>query len=223
MRGRAEMLRNAAAAAAAARRRAAAGASGPGAGAAVAAAAAGANVVHVTLTRGDPAYRAPRAAVCRPQARHASRSYAAVGGEGEAEDTARGGAGAQELLRAGDVVVERRVFSADDVAAFAELTRDPNPIHAGAGAIVPGSLLASLFPSVIGARLPGALYLRQTLAFRSPLAVGAPVDARVEVTRASGRRLALRTEVSDAATGALLLDGDAVALLPAAAAPAARS
>ena len=39
------------------------------------------------------------------------------------------------------------------------------------GAIIPGSLCASLFPAIIGTAFPGALYLSQTLKFRNPALV----------------------------------------------------
>ena len=41
------------------------------------------------------------------------------------------------------------------------------------GAIIPGSLCASLFPAIIGTAFPGALYLSQTLKFRNPALVSA--------------------------------------------------
>ena len=40
------------------------------------------------------------------------------------------------------------------------------------GPIVPGMLLASMFPAIIGSTFPGAVYISQTLNFRSPAAVG---------------------------------------------------
>jgi hypothetical protein len=44
--------------------------------------------------------------------------------------------------------------------------------HTGlGGAIIPGSLCASLFPAIIGTAFPGALYLSQTLKFRNPALV----------------------------------------------------
>ena len=42
------------------------------------------------------------------------------------------------------------------------------------GAIIPGSLCASLFPAIIGSAFPGALYLSQTLKFRNPALVSLP-------------------------------------------------
>lgn len=64
-----------------------------------------------------------------------------------------------------------RCFTAADVAAFTSLTNDSNPLHTGPDAIVPGLLLASLFPGIIGSTFPGAVYSKQTLRFRNPVKV----------------------------------------------------
>jgi acyl dehydratase len=40
-----------------------------------------------------------------------------------------------------------------------------------ASPVVPGILLASLFPAIIGSKCPGAVYLSQTLKFRAPALV----------------------------------------------------
>lgn len=88
-----------------------------------------------------------------------------------------------------------KTVSQEDVNAFVQLTGDSNPIHgagssssctpAAAAAVVPGMLLASMFPAIIGSRFPGALYLSQTLKFRLPAAVGTAVLATVTVQAGS--------------------------------------
>ena len=71
-------------------------------------------------------------------------------------------------------------FTQEDVQAFLKLTGDANSIHtdnaaakaAGLqGPIVPGIMMASLFPAIIGTNFPGAIYLTQTLKFRQPAQV----------------------------------------------------
>lgn len=123
-----------------------------------------------------------------------------------------------------------RAFSQQDVDAFVALTGDSNPIHSQAAAgsggsaarapILPGMLLASLFPALIGSAFPGALYASQSLKFRRQAAVGEPVTAVVSVASASGSRVAFDTVCRDAA-GNVLLDGTALALIRPAAAAAA--
>jgi acyl dehydratase len=83
------------------------------------------------------------------------------------------------------------------------------------GPIVPGMLLASLFPAIIGSTFHGALYATQSLAFRSPAAVGEPVEARVMVARSSGSRVQFLTECRALRDGRTLVDGQALAIVQA--------
>lgn len=82
-----------------------------------------------------------------------------------------------------------RTVSADDVANFAALSGDKNPLHLDAAyaettsfkrPIVHGALLASLFSELIGMHLPGrrSLYLSQTLLFKKPAFVGDTVEVQ---------------------------------------------
>ncbi|KAI8468201.1 MAG: hypothetical protein J3K34DRAFT_523103 [Monoraphidium minutum] len=132
-------------------------------------------------------------------------------------------------LAAGAVFTMDRTFDAAAVGTFTALTGDTNPIHAAAQPggleqqhepphqppqpVVPGLLLASLFPAIIGSNFPGALYLTQSLAFRSRCAVGEPVTAEVTVTAASGGRVRFATACRSAADGRTLVDGAALALM----------
>lgn len=79
-----------------------------------------------------------------------------------------------------------RRFSAEDVAAFAELTGDRNPIHVDAvaakkvglpRAVVHGALLNGLVSGLIAESLPHCVVLRQQLDFPQALAVGDEVTA----------------------------------------------
>lgn len=118
----------------------------------------------------------------------------------------------------------RRVTSAD-VAAFAELTLDDNPLHLddeyAAGTrfgrrIAHGMFAASLVASVLGTELPGpgCVYLSQELQFRGPVFIDDLIAATVKVTEVSDRgRCALSTEVAKE-DGTLVLLGAAVVLLP---------
>ena len=84
-------------------------------------------------------------------------------------------------------------FGSDEVDAFAALTGDYSPLHVdpdyAAGTefgdrIVHGMLLASLFSTLVGMKIPGrnALYLGQELNFRRPVVVGEPVVATSKIT-----------------------------------------
>lgn len=118
-----------------------------------------------------------------------------------------------------------RTFSEADVAAFATLTGDDNPLHLDPDyaartrfgtPIVHGLLAAGLFGTLIGTRVPGpgAIYLSQSIRFLRPVRPGQPVTARVEVTHVRDDRpiVTLATTVTDAG-GELVLSGEAVVLV----------
>lgn len=97
-----------------------------------------------------------------------------------------------DLPRVGDRADLERAFSAEDVAAFARLSGDDNPIHLDAAAavaagfereVVHGVLVTSLLSRLLGTRLPGpgTILLEQDLRFRRPVYVGDRLRAAVEV------------------------------------------
>ncbi|CAO2183703.1 unnamed protein product [Urochloa humidicola] len=140
------------------------------------------------------------------------------------------------VLRVGDAVRERRRFTEADVAAYAAVSGDRNPVHlddAAArdvggfqrGRVVHGMLVASVFPSVIAAHFPGAVYASQTLRFAAPVYVGDEVVARVQALHirtiaANGSktsRYAVKFATKcfmDEDEGSLAIDGEAIAILP---------
>lgn len=125
-------------------------------------------------------------------------------------------------LRPGAVLTASRCFCAEDVAAFTALTGDSNPIHTSStaaaaaglpGMLLPGLLLASLFPAIIGTHFPGALYLTQTLKFKRHALVGDAVTAQLTVERCSGSRVTFQTLCLSSASGETLVEGTALALI----------
>lgn len=82
----------------------------------------------------------------------------------------------------GTVFTRSRLYTSEEVSTFCTLTGDSNAIHidgGGAaaaaglpGAILPGLLMAALFPAIIGSHFPGALYLSQSLKFKRYALVG---------------------------------------------------
>lgn len=129
----------------------------------------------------------------------------------------------------------RRGIAAADVAAYAALLGDANPAHSavtaagvpgtgarfGGRAIAHGMIAGGLFATVFGATCPGALYVSQRLAFKSPTFVGDAVVARVVVTavralgRGRGTLVTCTTEVHEEGTARRIIEGEAVVLLPA--------
>lgn len=119
-----------------------------------------------------------------------------------------------------------------DILQYAGITGDFNPVHVDAeaaaqgpygGRIAHGMLTAGLISAAManGVPGPGAVYLSQSLTFKLPVRLGDTITAEVEVLEVKPRtrrvRLATRCRNQD---GALVLDGEAMVLLPASAAPA---
>lgn len=88
----------------------------------------------------------------------------------------------------------RQSFSMRDLAEYAELTGDANPLFTDPayargqgleGACIPGGLLGGLFSYLLGTQLPGqgTNYLKQRLGFPKPAGVDQALVASVQVTR----------------------------------------
>ncbi|OEL26990.1 hypothetical protein BAE44_0011992 [Dichanthelium oligosanthes] len=137
------------------------------------------------------------------------------------------------VLRVGDAVRERWRFTEADVAA---VSGDRNPVHLDdavarevggfrRGRVVHGMLVASIFPSVIAAHFPGAVYASQTLRFAAPVYVGDEVVAQVQALHIRMRapngsttsRYAIKFATKcfvDEDEGSPAIDGEAMAILP---------
>lgn len=135
---------------------------------------------------------------------------------------ARNWVAAFSTLAPGQQLSLHRAFTAADIQHFTQLTGDSNPLHthqAGAAGdlkqdmVVPGMLMASLFPAIIGSHFPGALYLKQDLSFRRVCCAGDQLQATVTVQRVSGRRTLFATVIER--QGEVVVDGTALALMPA--------
>ena len=114
----------------------------------------------------------------------------------------------------------------DDIAGFAQVTGDDNPVHldeayAAAtpfkGRIAHGMLSAGFISAVLGTRLPGpgCIYMSQSLTFRAPVRPGDTVVTRVTVKEviADKRRAKLDTVCS--VGDKVVLDGEALVMVPA--------
>ncbi|MFB6286861.1 MAG: MaoC family dehydratase [Candidatus Bipolaricaulia bacterium] len=121
-----------------------------------------------------------------------------------------------------------RAVTADDVAQFAAIVGDHNPLHLDedvaregpfGARIAHGSLTAALVSSVLGTELPGpgTIFLEQQARFSAPVYVGDTVTARVEVVDwdEEKRRMRLKT-VCENGSGETVLTGEALVIAPAA-------
>ncbi|KAG3113593.1 hypothetical protein PI124_g7051 [Phytophthora idaei] len=125
------------------------------------------------------------------------------------------------------VGVEARVthaFSIEDTRAFARLSGDNNPLHvdtdfalknaAMSKPIVQGLLSASLFATIFGRTVPGAVYVKQNLRWRAPLLVNEKVTAHIRVVKVRKRFVECETVCTKASDGVVVVDGQATLLLP---------
>jgi 3-hydroxybutyryl-CoA dehydratase len=122
----------------------------------------------------------------------------------------------------GDRAERTRTFTEADVAEFAELSGDLNPIHLDeeyaaksrfGRRIVHGFLTAGMISALLGTELPGigSIYVSQTFKFLAPVYIGDSVTASVEVIeiREEKRLVTLRTDCVNA-DGVLVLTGEAI-------------
>jgi 3-hydroxybutyryl-CoA dehydratase len=131
-----------------------------------------------------------------------------------------------EELEVGQNAEFTKTISSEDVARFAEITGDFNPVHLDeavaaksrfGGRIAHGVLTAGLISAALAGKLPGpgSIYLSQTLRFKGPVRIGDTVTARVEITEliVPKRRVKLST-VCRNQEGDVVIDGEATVLVP---------
>ena len=128
-------------------------------------------------------------------------------------------------LQVGPAAEMAKTVTEADIALFAGVTGDFNPVHVDAVAaaqsrfgerIAHGMLSAGFISAVIAMRLPGpgSIYLSQSLRFTKPVRIGDTVTTRVEVVEVMvpKRRLRLAT-VCRNQNGETVVDGEAVVLV----------
>ncbi|CAN4098930.1 unnamed protein product [Withania somnifera] len=130
------------------------------------------------------------------------------------------------LFRIGSILKQARTFTDADVLGYSKLTHDANPLHFDAecaksagfnGCLVPGMLVASLFPRIIAAQFPGAIYVSQTLHFKLPVYVGDEIIAEVQAVSIRQIKNKYITKLSTKCIkrdGPLVINGEATATLP---------
>jgi len=134
-----------------------------------------------------------------------------------------------EELELGQSAEFGKTISSEDVALFAQITGDFNPVHLDeaaaakslfGGRIAHGMLTAGLISATLAGKLPGpgSVYLSQTLRFTAPVRIGDTVTARVEVIEMiiAKRRVRLST-ICRNQNGDKVVDGEAIVLVPEAA------
>jgi 3-hydroxybutyryl-CoA dehydratase len=130
-----------------------------------------------------------------------------------------------EELEVGQSAELRRTVAEGDLAAFAAVTGDDNPLHLDAayaettpfkGRIAHGMLSAGYISAVLGTRLPGpgAVYVSQTLSFRRPVRIGDEVTAEAKVAAIDAARGRVTFETRCVVGGKTVVEGEAVVIVP---------
>ncbi|HKZ96685.1 MAG TPA: MaoC family dehydratase [Hyphomicrobiaceae bacterium] len=131
-----------------------------------------------------------------------------------------------EDLKAGQEASLSTTVTEADIAAFAQISGDRNPVHLDAAyaattlfkeRIAHGMLSAAYISAVFGMKLPGpgAIYISQTLNFKAPVKIGDTVVATVKLVELIAEKKRARFETVCAVAGKPVLQGEAVLMVPA--------
>jgi acyl dehydratase len=128
-------------------------------------------------------------------------------------------------LRLGAAASDERVFSPTDLDEYGDLVGDRNPVFRDddaaqargfEGRVVPGPLLAGMFSSLLGTRLPGrgTGWMKQALRYPAPAYPGDRLTATVAITRLRAQKelVNLSSRIL-AADGRVVCDGEALVLV----------
>ncbi len=115
--------------------------------------------------------------------------------------------------------------TAQDIADFARVSGDVNPVHLDEAyaattpfkqRIAHGILTASYVSAVFGTKLPGpgCIYISQTLNFKAPVLVGADVITTVKITDLIPEKRRAIFHCVCKVGGKAVLEGEAVLMVP---------
>ena len=118
-----------------------------------------------------------------------------------------------------------RAVTDADIVAFAEVTGDRNPVHLDPAyaantpfktPISHGMLTAGYISAVFGMQLPGpgAIYVSQTLNFRAPVRHGDQVTASVRIVDLIPAKRRARFECICRVGDKVVLEGEAILMVP---------
>lgn len=131
-----------------------------------------------------------------------------------------------EELTVGQSAIFAKTVTEADIAAFAGVSGDFNPVHVNEefakntmfkGRIAHGMLSAAFISTVFGMKLPGpgAIYVAQSLKFKAPVKIGDTVVARVEVTALVPEKKFATFKTTCTVADKIVLDGEATLMVPA--------
>ncbi len=128
-------------------------------------------------------------------------------------------------LEVGQEAETSRQVTQADIAAFAAVSGDDNPLHLDRayaettpfkGPIAHGMLSAAYISAVLGTKLPGpgAVYVTQSLRFRRPVRAGDQVTTRVTVEAVDEAKALVTLKTVVLVNGKTAVDGEAVVTAP---------
>jgi 3-hydroxybutyryl-CoA dehydratase len=129
-----------------------------------------------------------------------------------------------EDLSVGQSAERAHTVTEADIAAFAAVSGDENPLHmdeayaaatAFKGRIAHGMLGASYISAILGNDLPGpgSVYLSQTLRFRRPIRIADLVTARVSVAAIDAEKARVTLETVCLVDGKAAIEGEAMVIV----------
>ena len=128
-------------------------------------------------------------------------------------------------LEVGRQAETSRQVTEADIAAFAAVSGDDNPLHLDKayaettpfkGPIAHGMLSAAFISAVLGTQLPGpgAVYISQSLRFKRPVRAGDQVTTRVTVETVDEAKALVTLKTVVLVNGKTAVDGEAVVTAP---------
>ena len=130
-----------------------------------------------------------------------------------------------ETMTVGQAAEQVRTVTPADLADFAEVSGDRNPLHMDEayaeatpfrGRVAHGMLLGAWISALLGDRLPGpgAIYVSQSLSFRRPVRIGDEVLTRAEVAEVDLKAGHVRLTTRCSVGGKTVLEGEAILRAP---------
>lgn len=130
-----------------------------------------------------------------------------------------------EDLAIGSSAVFAKTVTEADIAAFAGVSGDFNPVHVNEefakttmfkGRIAHGMLSAAFISTVFGMKMPGpgCIYVSQLLKFKAPVHIGDTVVARVEVTGTVPEKKFVTFKTTCTVGEKVVVDGEATLMVP---------
>jgi 3-hydroxybutyryl-CoA dehydratase len=130
-----------------------------------------------------------------------------------------------EDLAVGQEASLSNTVSDKDIAAFAEVSGDRNPVHLDEayaastmfkGRIAHGMLSAAYISAVFGMELPGpgAIYISQTMNFKAPVKIGDTVVTTVKLIELVPEKKRAKFETICSVNGKPVLVGEALLMVP---------